>query len=849
MMPALAGYLHYADDRRAGLAGRLLRRRRAGTGYDFHVHDRVPAWPAARPHATRSAPRASIDYDDSRPAPPVRRPTRSGSTCSAVVRLPRPAATRGHRRQRQHDAARHSRRPGSSPRSYVRGKNGDGRRRRCPSVRMEYDLLRVRRARPAGLGPQRSSSGAPRHRDRRRRPSGATTRSSRSSTPTASAACCRPGRRPRTPCSATPSSAAACSRPTSPRPVPAAGRPRAVRRTPPNVDRQRLAGLRQQGPGRREVRAVLRHRLGLRRPGRRPARPEGERCSTTRAARRCARSTPTAPSSRSSSAIPADLADPDVFAPTPWEAYTYDANDNAGRTHGAGRRWPTATTGTPRPASRSTRSAAPSSPSPATAPTRTATGSPPAPTLRHPGQPGRSSPTRSAASRSATSTTSPSAAGGSTASTPAAATASWTCVGNAVESRDSKGALTLAAYDVLHRPIRVWARDGATGPVTLRQRIEYGDGAIPHQPAAERDAARAHNLLGRPVATTTKPGSPPSPPSTSRATCSTSPAGSSPTRRSSPSSTRRRPTAGRSHRSRSTGSRRRQQTLADRAAELLEADGLPDDRELRRAEPHQAHPAIPPGRRRPAARAAPGLQPRRRRWSRSSLDDTLYVERIAYDAKGQRALIAYGNGVMTRYAYDPRHVPPEAPAQRALHQPDGLTYRPAARRCRTSATTTTWLGNILAIRDRTPGSGIPNNPERARCRRPRVWGNCWSAATRSTAASSYDPIYRLLSATGRECDRPTGRPPWEDQPRGTDLTAHRAYTERYRYDPMGNLLRLEHTADAAGVHPRVHRRDGQQPPAPHEIGGRRLRLHLRRQRQPCRRRRPRATSSGTTPTR
>src|SRR5450432_1216545 len=30
-----------------------------------------------------------------------------------------------------------------------------------------------------------------------------------------------------------------------------------------------------------------------------------------------------------------DLSDPDVFEPTPWEAYTYDANDNAGRTHPA----------------------------------------------------------------------------------------------------------------------------------------------------------------------------------------------------------------------------------------------------------------------------------------------------------------------------------------------------------------------------------------------------------------------------------------------------------------------------------------------------------------------------------
>ena len=31
--------------------------------------------------------------------------------------------------------------------------------------------------------------------------------------------------------------------------------------------------------------------------------------------------------------IPADLSDPSTFVPTPWEIYTYDAHDNAGRTH------------------------------------------------------------------------------------------------------------------------------------------------------------------------------------------------------------------------------------------------------------------------------------------------------------------------------------------------------------------------------------------------------------------------------------------------------------------------------------------------------------------------------------
>ena len=32
--------------------------------------------------------------------------------------------------------------------------------------------------------------------------------------------------------------------------------------------------------------------------------------------------------------VPENLDNPDTFTPTPWEAYTYDSNDNAGRTHG-----------------------------------------------------------------------------------------------------------------------------------------------------------------------------------------------------------------------------------------------------------------------------------------------------------------------------------------------------------------------------------------------------------------------------------------------------------------------------------------------------------------------------------
>ena len=46
-------------------------------------------------------------------------------------------------------------------------------------------------------------------------------------------------------------------------------------------------------------------------------------------------------------------------------------------------------------------------------------------------------------------------------------------------------------------PIRLWARDDAGSPVTLRQRMEYGDGGRPDQPVPERAAMRARNLLGQ----------------------------------------------------------------------------------------------------------------------------------------------------------------------------------------------------------------------------------------------------------------------------------------------------------------------------------------------------------------
>ncbi len=68
---------------------------------------------------------------------------------------------------------------------------------------------------------------------------------------------------------------------------------------------------------------------------------------------------------------------------------------------------------------------------------------------------------------------------------------------NEIERRDSKGALILSSYDIVNRPIRVWARDDRNSVVTLRERMEYGDESVPNQPETERNNNRELNLLGQ----------------------------------------------------------------------------------------------------------------------------------------------------------------------------------------------------------------------------------------------------------------------------------------------------------------------------------------------------------------
>jgi RHS repeat-associated protein len=175
------------------------------------------------------------------------------------------------------------------------------------------------------------------------------------------------------------------------------------------------------------------------------------------------------------------------------------------------------------------------------------------------------------------------------------------------------------------------------------------------------------------------------------------------------------------------------------------------------------------------------------------------VKNIDYNAKGQREFIEYGNGVRTQYEYDQQtfrltHLfttrgtrfptdcsnpdpcadpPKDCPKPRNF--PCGLqnlhyTYDPG--------------GNITAIRDDAQQTIYFDGQ-----------------VVKPHAEYTYDAIYRLIEATGREHIGQVSQPQttWND--RGRVNLAHpndgqkmRNYFEFYEYDEVGNILRFDHKA-------------------------------------------------------
>jgi RHS repeat-associated protein len=152
------------------------------------------------------------------------------------------------------------------------------------------------------------------------------------------------------------------------------------------------------------------------------------------------------------------------------------------------------------------------------------------------------------------------------------------------------------------------------------------------------------------------------------------------------------------------------------------------------------------------------------------------VADIDYDAKGQRTLIDYGNGARTTYEYDPLTF-------RLIH----LQTRRGSEPLQDLSYTYDPVGNITHIRD--------DAQQTIYFRNKRVEPN---------AEYTYDALYRLIEATGREHlgqNNGAYNPPTphshNDAPRvgllhRGDGSAMGTYLERYIYDAVGNFLEMQH---------------------------------------------------------
>lgn len=178
---------------------------------------------------------------------------------------------------------------------------------------------------------------------------------------------------------------------------------------------------------------------------------------------------------------------------------------------------------------------------------------------------------------------------------------------------------------------------------------------------------------------------------------------------------------------------------------------------------------------------------------RGATAETLFVSNIDYDAKGQRKLIEYpitgeagpSRVVRTEYGYDPltfrlTHLTTTRLTDGIRLQELSYSYDP--------------VGNITAIRDDAQQTIYFRN-----------------TIVEPSAEYEYDALYRLTSAKGREHlgQNASGRlnPPRQSDhddsfrtnlPHPGDGNAMGNYTERYEYDPVGNILRMIHEAGSAG---------------------------------------------------
>jgi RHS repeat-associated protein len=150
---------------------------------------------------------------------------------------------------------------------------------------------------------------------------------------------------------------------------------------------------------------------------------------------------------------------------------------------------------------------------------------------------------------------------------------------------------------------------------------------------------------------------------------------------------------------------------------------------------------------------------------------TAFVTGVEYNARAQRVRCSYGNGTVTEYDHDP------------------LTFRVARLRTRRGAEAVRDLaytydpaGNVTAVTDTAQQAVFFRN-----------------RLVEPTNEYTYDAVYRLVQATGREhLGQAAPQPPSQtdaprvDLPHPGDGNAMGRYRQRYAYDDAGNVRQITH---------------------------------------------------------
>ena len=170
---------------------------------------------------------------------------------------------------------------------------------------------------------------------------------------------------------------------------------------------------------------------------------------------------------------------------------------------------------------------------------------------------------------------------------------------------------------------------------------------------------------------------------------------------------------------------------------------------------------------------------------------TPFVTNIDYNAKGQRELIEYGNGASTTYDYDPQTFRLTRLRTRRLQGLNGIS--------------STMFQDPAVVQDLNYNYDPSGNITRIRNNALPVL-NYNNEQIDPASDYTYDAIYRLLAATGREH---IGQTTFAPQPQTgnlrdypflglaanpNDLQAMRNYSEQYDYDPVGNFETMVHIA-------------------------------------------------------